>query len=106
MDHLEIHQHQTNANTRKTNVVRPQHKLARYVQNIFVDANNRMIIAEGGTASRIRGWQIGADTGTVIAGGINNKGNGPEQLDAPGNAFIDVDGNFYISDMNNFRVQK
>lgn len=74
--------------------------------NVFVDATNRMIIAEGGTANRIRGWQIGADTGIVIPGGVNNKGNSPEQLDAPGNAFIDVDGNFYISDMNNFRVQK
>ncbi|MEO0066410.1 MAG: hypothetical protein RI983_1736 [Bacteroidota bacterium] len=65
-----------------------------------------MIITEGGTASRIIGWQIGADTGNVIAGGISNKGNGPEQLDLPGDTFIDVDGNFYISVMNNFRVQK
>ncbi len=73
--------------------------------NIFVDANNQMLITEGGTANRIKRWRIGVDSGIVVAGGTI-KGSGPDQLDAPGNGFIDVDGDFYVSDMNNFRVQR
>lgn len=73
--------------------------------NVFVDANNHMIITEGGTANRIKRWRIGVDTGLVMVGGIN-KGSGADQLDAPGNGFIDLDGDFYVADMNNFRVQR
>lgn len=73
--------------------------------NIFVDANNQMIITEGGTANRIKSWMVGIDSGKVITGGIL-KGSGADQLDAPSNGFIDFDGDFYVSDMNNFRVQR
>ncbi|MFZ2783896.1 MAG: T9SS type A sorting domain-containing protein [Sediminibacterium sp.] len=73
--------------------------------NVFVDDSNRMYIAEGGTANRIKQWQPGSDTGLVIAGG-GGPGSNAEQLNAPGNAMIDANGSLFVSDMNNFRVQR
>jgi hypothetical protein len=73
--------------------------------NVFLDANNQLIITEGGTANRVKSWTVGADSGKVIAGGIV-KGTGADQLDLPGGSFVDLDGNLFVADMNNFRVQK
>ncbi|OYW80633.1 MAG: hypothetical protein B7Z27_03430 [Sphingobacteriia bacterium 32-37-4] len=73
--------------------------------NVFLDANNQLIITEGGTANRIKSWMVGADSGNVIAGGIE-KGTASDQLDLPGSSFIDLDGNLYVADMNNFRIQR
>lgn len=73
--------------------------------NVFLDANNQLIITEGGTANRVKSWRVGADSGQVIAGGIE-KGTGADQLDLPGSSFIDLDGNLFVADMNNFRIQQ
>ncbi|HJV19749.1 MAG TPA: T9SS type A sorting domain-containing protein [Sediminibacterium sp.] len=73
--------------------------------NVFVDDSNWMYIAEGGTANRIKQWLLGSNEGRVIAGG-GSPGSGAEQLNAPGNAMIDVNGSLFVSDMNNFRVQR
>lgn len=73
--------------------------------NVFVDDHQVMYIAEGGTANRVKQWRVGSKEGAVIAGG-GSPGSGAEQLNAPGNAMIDANGSLFVSDMNNFRVQR
>ncbi len=73
--------------------------------NVFMDGSNQLYITEGGTAHRVKKWTIGATAGEIIAGGMG-LGVGAEQLNSPGNAMLDPNGNLYITDMNNFRVQQ
>ena len=73
--------------------------------NIFVGDDNVMYITEGGTANQIKKWVLGSSTGEVIAGGPT-VGNNAQSLNAPGNAMIDANGSLFVSDMNNFRVQR
>jgi sugar lactone lactonase YvrE len=72
--------------------------------NIYV-ANNKLFITEGGTANRIKSWNIGDAVGEVIVGGATIGSLG-DQLNAPGNAMIDANGSLFVSDMNNYRVQR
>ncbi len=72
--------------------------------NIYV-ANTKLFITEGGTANRIKTWNIGDAVGEVIVGS-STIGSLGDQLNAPGNAMIDVNGTLFVSDMNNFRVQR
>ena len=43
--------------------------------------------------------------GTIVAGG-NGKGTGSSQLNNPGGLTVDVQGNIYIADQFNYRIQK
>ncbi|TAH14502.1 MAG: T9SS C-terminal target domain-containing protein [Sphingobacteriia bacterium] len=72
--------------------------------NIFV-ANTKLFITEGGTANRIKTWNIGDAVGEVIVGS-STIGGLSDQLNAPGNAMIDAHGSLFVSDMNNYRVQR
>ncbi|TMN59325.1 hypothetical protein CWB90_23850, partial [Pseudoalteromonas piscicida] len=73
--------------------------------SIWVDGNGDMYIAEGGTVHRIKHWQKNKTEGEVIIGG-NTAGAGATLLNSPGNAVLDANGNLFVSDMNNFRVQR
>lgn len=73
--------------------------------SVFLDGNNQLIITESGTFNRVKSWEIGVDTGSVIVGGVI-KGDNANQLDAPANAVVDMNGNLYVSDLNNFRIQR
>ncbi len=73
--------------------------------NIFIDNFQQMYITENGLANRIKKWTIGAVSGEVIAGG-GRLGTSNEQLNSPGNAMLDLNGNLFVADMNNFRVQQ
>lgn len=73
--------------------------------SIWVDGNGDMYIAEGGTVHRIKRWQKNKTEGEVIIGG-NTAGAGADLLNSPGNAVLDANGNLFVSDMNNFRVQR
>jgi sugar lactone lactonase YvrE len=72
--------------------------------NIYV-ANTKLFITEGGTANRIKSWNIGEAVGEVVVGG-STIGSLGDQLNAPGNAMIDANGSLFVSDMNNYRVQR
>lgn len=74
-------------------------------QHVFLDPTNQLYITEGGAAHRVKKWTIGANAGEIIAGGTG-VGNGADQLNNPGNAMLDMNGNLYITDLNNFRVQQ
>lgn len=73
--------------------------------NIYVGNDNVMYITEGGTANQIKRWALGDTTGVIIAGG-STVGNTGELLNGPSNAMIDANGSLFVSDMNNFRVQR
>jgi sugar lactone lactonase YvrE len=54
----------------------------------------------------VRRWKDGDTThGTIVAGG-NNRGDDPNQLNAPGCIFVDDNYSVYVSDVANFRVMK
>ncbi len=73
--------------------------------NIYL-ANAKLFITEGGTANRIKSWNIGDVVGEVIVGGASSVGSFADQLNGPGNAMIDANGSLFVSDMNNYRVQR
>ena len=54
---------------------------------------------------RIIKWIPGKSSGTVIAGG-NGNGNNMNQFNYPFAALVGSDGNLYVADRNNHRVQK
>ena len=55
--------------------------------------------------NRIQKWAPGASEGTTVAGG-NGRGSAANQLNIPYAVALDGDGNLYISDTGNFRIQK
>ena len=57
------------------------------------------------TVSRVLKWAPGAATPTVLLGG-NNSGSGANQLNVPGALTMDIKGNLYVCDLDNYRVQK
>jgi len=54
---------------------------------------------------RIQKWAPGATSGTTVAGG-NGEGLAANQLNDAIGVFVDASGNIYVSDRNNFRIQK
>ncbi|CAF4893317.1 unnamed protein product, partial [Rotaria socialis] len=55
--------------------------------------------------NRIMRWSSGATQGKVIAGG-NGHGNQLNQLHSPISFSFDQEGNMYVSDSGNHRIQK
>ncbi len=55
--------------------------------------------------NRIMRWIEGAKEGTIIVGG-NGKGEQSDQLNCPYGLSFDRDGNLYIADSYNHRIQK
>ena len=57
------------------------------------------------SAHRVVKWKPGANEGVVIAGG-NGDGSSDNQLSDPQGLYLDNDGNLYVSDTRNHRIQK
>ena len=57
------------------------------------------------SAHRVVKWKPGANEGIVIAGG-NGDGSSDNQLSDPQGLYLDNNGNLYVSDTRNHRVQK
>ena len=57
------------------------------------------------SAHRVVKWKPGANEGVVIAGG-NGDGSSDNQLSDPQGVYLDNDGNLYVSDTRNHRIQK
>lgn len=72
---------------------------------MFVDAPGNIFIAEAGDNNRIQKWSPNASSGMTIAGG-NGRGSAFNQLNVPGDVFVDQTGNIYVADQNNHRIQK
>jgi len=75
---------------------------------IFVDKANNIYITDGAD-NRVQKWIPGATTGITVAGTdgyLLNKGSASNQLNGPWGIFVDPNGNIYIADAGNNRVQK
>jgi gliding motility-associated-like protein len=75
--------------------------------DVFVDKNGNVYVADE-LNNRIQKFLPGSDNktnGITVAGG-NGAGSSANQLNAPSGVFVDGEGNIYITDINNYRVQK
>ena len=72
--------------------------------NLFVDGNKNMYIADAAN-HRIQFWASGASSGTTIAGSTGSWGGSSTQLNMPSDVFVDANGNFYVADRSNNRIQ-
>jgi len=73
---------------------------------VSVEANGDIYIADTDN-NRIQKWALGATTGTRVAGGnAGDYATGADQLSFPRAVEVDADGNLYIADFGNNRIQK
>ena len=75
--------------------------------NVFVDGNGNIYVSEG-NSSRILLFppnSSSATYGTLLVGKYG-RGSAPNQLSSPWGVFIDNNGNLYVGDESNRRVQK
>ena len=73
---------------------------------VSVEANGDIYIADTNN-NRIQKWALGATTGTRVAGGNGGDyATGADQLSFPRAVEVDADGNLYIADFGNNRIQK
>ncbi len=77
---------------------------------VFVDASGNLFVSDNAN-HRIQKfvYDTPSDTyatdGVTVAGG-NGVGSGTAQLDNPGGVFVDADGNLFVADKDNHRIQK
>ncbi|CAF1207382.1 unnamed protein product [Adineta steineri] len=55
---------------------------------------------------RVIRWSEGDTNGTIVVGGNGSGGGEPNQLNFPRGLSFDVDGNLYVADSSNYRIQK
>ncbi|CAM4930260.1 unnamed protein product [Rotaria socialis] len=72
---------------------------------IFVDTLGTLYVAEGGDNHRVTRWLQGAKQGTVVVG-ENGEGKEANQFYRPEGLSFDKNGNLYIADEHNHRVQR
>ena len=72
--------------------------------NLFVDGNKNLYIADAAN-HRIQFWPAGASSGITVAGITGSWGSSSSQLDMPSDIFVDGNGNLYVADRNNNRIQ-
>jgi len=73
---------------------------------VYVDGNNTVYVADAGN-NRIIKWIIGGSSGVNIAGSITcDTGSVDSMLNNPANVFLDPNGNLFVADASNNRVQK
>ena len=70
----------------------------------IVDQSGYVYVLERSN-NRVTRWSPGAKTGTIIIGG-GGSGNAADKLNSPSDISFDDEGNIYIADTNNHRVQK
>ncbi|CAF3770780.1 unnamed protein product [Rotaria socialis] len=78
----------------------------KYPNGIFVDTLGTLYVADMGI-NRVMRWTQGGKKkqGTVIVGG-HGEGKGANQLSYPYGLSFDRQGNLYVADVNNNRVQR
>lgn len=81
---------------------------AKQVKNpggIFVDSAKNIYVVDRGN-HRVQKWMApDYTTGLIVAGG-NGAGNNANQLNTPFDVYVDDNGNVYVSDHMNYRVQR
>ena len=72
--------------------------------NLFIDANRNMYIADAAN-HRIQLWPAGASSGITVGGTTGSFGSSSTQLNMPSDVFVDGNGNIYVADRSNNRIQ-
>jgi hypothetical protein len=77
-----------------------------FAGSVFVDGAGDIYVTDAGKfVSRVQEWAPGAPSGVTVAGG-DNRGSAANQLDVPGGVFVDANGDVYVADGDNSRVQE
>jgi sugar lactone lactonase YvrE len=76
-----------------------------YPSGVFVDSFGTIYISEL-DSYRISKWPKGATNGMLVAGIPGSVGNTSQQLSSPTGMTFDTNGNLYVADTSNNRVQK
>jgi sugar lactone lactonase YvrE len=71
---------------------------------LAMDSNGDIYVSES-EKNRVKRWEIGEKSGTIVAGG-NRRGDHLNQLHHPTYIFVDVNHSVYVSDNENHRVVK
>lgn len=74
-------------------------------QAVFVDSFGTVYVADYGN-DRIMKWLKNANNGTLVAGISGSSGNTGTQLNNPSGIYFDKNGDMYVSDYSNNRVQR
>jgi len=72
---------------------------------IFVDRNGNIFVSND-CSDLVAKWTIGASSGVIVAGGNGYAGSGTNQFSGPRGIHVDVNGNLYVADYYNHRIQK
>ena len=76
------------------------------IAGIYVDAGGNVYVADQNN-NRIQKWAPGATAGITVAGGFGyGSGSSASQLSAPSGVYLDGNGNIYVADYANNRIQK
>lgn len=73
------------------------------VQSIYLDPSDTMYVADFSGNSILK-YAPGSGTGTIVAGG-NGAGSAANQFSSAAGVAVDANGNVYVSDKDNHRVQ-
>ncbi|CAF0744304.1 unnamed protein product [Adineta steineri] len=76
-----------------------------YPSGLVVDNLGRIIIADTWNHRIIR-WCEGDTNGSIVLGGNGNGGSKPNELYLPKGVLFDIEGNLYVVDCSNHRIQK
>ncbi|CAF0790248.1 unnamed protein product [Adineta steineri] len=76
-----------------------------YPSGVIVDNLGRIIIADSKN-NRIMQWYEGDTNGAIVVGENSNGGGKPNELSGPSHVSFDVEGNLYVADTANYRIQK
>ena len=74
-------------------------------RDVFVDLEGNIFVPDNPADAVIK-FAPGDTVGVIVAGGNGRNGNAANQLNAPWGVFVDLEGNIYVADYLNDRVQK
>ena len=74
---------------------------------VYVDSNGNIFVADASN-HRIQKWTPGATQGITVAGenGYGSSGSAADQLSNPTGVYVDSNGNIFVADTWNHRIQK
>jgi hypothetical protein len=88
-----------------TSVTGTSGNLLSYPYDIALDSSNSLYIAERGN-NRVQLWLMGASSGSTVAGQASGAaGSGINYFNRAGGVVVDSNGNLYVTDAFNYRVQ-
>lgn len=74
-------------------------------QGLIINRLGDIYVTDSGTTHRVMRWCKGAMQGSIVVGG-NGQGDQPNQFSGPIDLAFDEQGNVYVSDYWNHRIQK